>query len=113
MTIRDPFPTSTVAGLFQHFSDWCSCNGNCCSILENESHFQERRLKRINATHGFPSAINDKANKFNEDCSALTVQELEEVQYAIIHFTQSQSFKFPISNTHLSGLVMHALGLSS
>ena len=52
---------------------------------------KERRLKGIKKQHGSFSATKDKADKLNEDCSPLTVQELE-AEHAIIRLTQSQSF---------------------
>ena len=61
---------------------------------------QERRLKSIKQQLGSFSTTNDKADKLNKDCSSLTLQELEEVEHAIIRLTQSQSFDIQLKSLY-------------
>ena len=102
--ITDQAPEATVTKLLQHFSDWYRLKKAVAVFLRVKTILQERRLKSIEKQHGSFSITNDKANKLNEDCSSLTVQELEEAEHAIIRLTQSQNFDNELKSLYQASL---------
>ena len=91
--IADSAPAAAIAKLLQHYSRWYCLKKAVTVYMRAKAVLKEHRSQKKN----------NQPTNLNEDCSSLTVQELEDAELAIIRFTQFQSFEHELHTLGQAG----------